>query len=165
MKRAFRRRAVLILSILIGCVIGAASFTFSYAQGTSYLTNDPAACANCHVMTEQYAGWRKASHHTVAVCNDCHAPADFVGKYMTKALNGWHHSVAFTTGDFPEPIRITPRNREITEGQCRYCHAEVVHAIDPAPRPAPAGSAAAAHSGEDRLSCIPCHRSVGHPEN
>lgn len=162
MTRAFRRRVVLLLSILVGGVVGAVSFTFAYARGTAYLTDDPAACANCHVMTEQYAGWRKASHHTVAVCNDCHAPNGFLGKYTTKALNGWHHSVAFTTGDFPEPIRITPRNREITEGQCRHCHAEVVQAIDPAPRLAAAGGEA--HSGEDRLSCIPCHRSVGHPE-
>jgi cytochrome c nitrite reductase small subunit len=162
MLRTLGSKVVLVLAILVGGLVGAAGFTFAYAQGTSYLTDDPAACANCHVMNEQYTGWRKASHHTVAVCNDCHAPKDFLGKYYTKALNGWHHSVAFTTGDFPEPIRITERNREVTEGQCRSCHQEIVQAIDQAPPPAPAS--ASAHGGEDRLSCIRCHRSVGHPE-
>ncbi|HYI01005.1 cytochrome c nitrite reductase small subunit [Hyalangium sp.] len=165
MTRSVQRRAVLVLCILLGGVVGAAGFTFTYAQGTAYLTDDPAACANCHVMTEQYAGWRKASHHTVAVCNDCHAPEGFLGKYATKALNGWNHSVAFTTGDFPEPIRITPRNREITEGQCRSCHVDVVQAIDPAPAPRHAPASGTAHSEEDRPSCIRCHRSVGHPED
>jgi cytochrome c nitrite reductase small subunit len=69
---------------------------------------------------------------------------------MTKAVNGFNHSLAFTTGRFPEPIRITPRNREITEGACRYCHAFITQAIDAKPR---AG-------GE--LSCLGCHRDVGH---
>jgi cytochrome c nitrite reductase small subunit len=73
-----------------------------------------------------------------------------VPKYATKALNGFWHSFAFTTGHFHEPIRINARNRAITEGACRACHAAIVHAIDPAPRP----------GGE--LSCITCHRSVGH---
>ncbi|HEX8697884.1 MAG TPA: cytochrome c nitrite reductase small subunit [Myxococcaceae bacterium] len=171
MRRALTRGVAvttLALSALVGTAIGIGGFTFVYAKGASYMTDDPSACANCHIMNEQYAGWRKASHHTVAVCNDCHAPKDFLGKYTTKALNGWHHSVAFTTGDFPEPIRITPRNREITEAQCRYCHQELVQAIDTGPRmvtaPAPVPAAASAHTGEDFLSCIRCHRNVGHPE-
>lgn len=154
--------ATLLLSALVGVAVGVAGFTFVYARGASYMTDDPRACANCHVMNEQYSGWLKASHHNVAVCNDCHAPHAFLGKYATKALNGWHHSVAFTTGDFPEPIRITPRNREVTEGQCRYCHAEIVQAIDPDPRGASAS--ADAHAGAGTVSCIRCHRSVGHPE-
>lgn len=156
----------LALSAFIGIAVGVAGFTFVYARGAAYLTDDPAACANCHIMNEQYAGWQKASHHNVAVCNDCHAPKAFVAKYWTKALNGWHHSVAFTTGDFPEPIRITPRNREVTEGQCRSCHEEIVQAIDPAPRVVQAAdsAAASAHAVEGSVSCIRCHRSVGHPE-
>jgi cytochrome c nitrite reductase small subunit len=114
------------------------------------LTNDPAACANCHVMNEQYDGWTKSSHHAVATCNDCHTPHNFLGKYFIKGLNGWNHSWAFTSGNFHEPIQITPRNKAVTEGTCRHCHADVVHAIDWAPAP-----------GQE-LSCVRCHRSVGH---
>jgi formate-dependent nitrite reductase cytochrome c552 subunit len=38
-------------------------------------TNDPAACANCHVVKDQYDGWLKSSHRAVAVCSDCHIEA------------------------------------------------------------------------------------------
>ena len=44
-----------------------------------YLTNDPAACANFHVMSEYYAAWMKGPHRSVAVCNDCHAPRSVAG--------------------------------------------------------------------------------------
>jgi hypothetical protein len=28
------------------------TYTFVYAKGYSYLTNDPGACANCHIMAD-----------------------------------------------------------------------------------------------------------------
>ena len=140
-----------LFAVLTGVAAGLGGFTFVYADGASYLSNDPSACANCHVMQEQLDGWSRSSHHAVAVCNDCHAPHDFVGKYMTKAINGWNHSLAFTTGDFPEHMRITERNRRVTEGACRSCHEATVDAID--------GSGVA--RGEP-LACIRCHQDVGH---
>jgi len=94
--------------------------------------------------------WSKSSHRTAAVCNDCHAPHSLGGKYRTKALNGYHHSLAFTRGGFHEPIRITPRNRRVAEQACRRCHAQMVEAVDPDPAP-----------GRE-TECTRCHRSVGH---
>lgn len=147
------------VALLAGAAIGTGLFTFGYARGASYLTNDPGACANCHVMEEQYAGWSRGSHRAVAVCNDCHTPPGLVPKYATKALNGWNHSLAFTTGRFPEPIRITERNRGVTEQACRKCHAEIVQAIDPHSGPA----SAAGHDGTGAaLACLSCHRDAGH---
>ena len=142
----FRRYAP---SLAVGLAIGAGAFTFVYGKGASYLTNDPAACSNCHIMKAQYDGWITGGHHGAAVCNDCHTPRNLVGKYYTKALNGFWHSFYFTTGTFPEPIRITARNRAVTEGTCRGCHASIVAAM-----------AADARRGE--VSCIRCHRTVGH---
>lgn len=142
---------MVILAVGLGCTAGLGAFTFIFAQGASYLTNDPNACANCHIMNTQFDGWAKSSHHAVAVCNDCHAPHDFVGKYTTKAINGFNHSLAFTTGRFHEPIQMTPRNRAITENACRHCHADIIQAIDTHPRPGA------------ELSCLGCHRDVGHP--
>src|SRR5688572_4651675 len=72
-------------AVAVGAAIGLAMFTFVYARGASYLGNDPATCANCHVMREHYQAWRKSSHHTVAVCNDCHAPPSGLAKYWVKA--------------------------------------------------------------------------------
>ena len=140
-----------VLGVTLGLLLGIGGFTFIYARGASYMTNDPLACANCHVMQEQYSAWVKSSHRSVAVCNDCHAPHDFIGKYTTKAVNGFWHSLYFTTGGFPEPIRITARNARITEQACRDCHEPIVQAIDPMP----------AHAA-GALTCVSCHRNVGH---
>jgi cytochrome c nitrite reductase small subunit len=145
-------RVTLALSIGVplGLVLGLGTYTFVYAKGASYLTNDPAACANCHVMREQYDGWLKSSHRAVAVCNDCHTPPGLIGKYSTKARNGFWHSFYFTLGGFHEPIRITDRNRKVTEQACRKCHTEMVDALEPL------------HAGGEAFSCIRCHASVGH---
>ena len=177
MPRPRARTWLLTAAVLIGAAAGLGLFTFGYARGYSYLTNDPAACANCHVMSEHFAAWTKGSHHTVATCNDCHTPHDLVGKYAVKARNGFWHSFYFTVGGYPDPLRITEGNRRVTENACRYCHAEITEAIDhvastvtstpvrlaaqgtgaPSSRPHDAGTAA----GEP-ISCIRCHRYVGH---
>lgn len=142
--------------------IGIGLFTFYYAKGYSYLTDDPAACANCHVMDEYYSAWLKGSHHSVAVCNDCHTPHRFVGKYTTKASNGFWHSFAFTTGNFPDPLRIKEGNREITEETCRYCHQDIVSAIEPFPHTPAQEDLPRRTQSVERLSCIRCHATVGH---
>jgi cytochrome c nitrite reductase small subunit len=139
----------LVAAAAVGVAFGIAGFTFVYAKGASYLTNDPAACANCHVMQAHYDAWTRSSHRTVAVCNDCHAPHDFFGKYTTKAINGWNHSRAFTLDDFHEPMAITARNRSITEGACRSCHADLTRQIE-------------SHGTE--IACLRCHAEVGHME-
>ena len=143
--------AGLALAVSLGVAVGIAGFTFVYARGASYLTNDPAACANCHVMSEHYSGWMKSSHRAVATCNDCHTPPGLVGKYATKASNGFWHSFAFTTGIFPDTLRIKPHNRDIAERACRKCHSELVTAMD------------GGHAGAPPVSCIRCHGAVGHP--
>lgn len=140
----------LVASCLFGVMGGLGLFTFGYGGGTSYFANDPAACANCHVMQWHYDSWVKSSHHAVATCNDCHLPHDFLGKWLTKADNGLLHSWAFTTGDFHDPIQIKPRNRRVTQSACIECHREVVHSLLPE------------KTGGDMLKCIHCHYSVGH---
>ena len=92
---------------LAGGIVGLGGFTFFYGQGFSYLSDEPKACINCHIMQSVYDRWNHSSHKAVATCNDCHTPNFFFGKYIVKAINGWNHSLAFTTGNFPEPLRIT----------------------------------------------------------
>lgn len=141
---------LIVISIILGLATGLGSYTFIYAKGYSYLTNDPNACANCHVMQEQFDGWVKSSHRNAATCNDCHTPSGFVAKYANKASNGFWHSFGFTTGWFHEPIQIKPHNREITENACRTCHTGIVDAIEPHGLP------------KNQLDCLQCHRNVGH---
>jgi cytochrome c nitrite reductase small subunit len=145
-------KAMVILGSLIGVACGVGGYTFIYAKGASYLTNNPAACANCHIMQDHYDRWSRSSHHQVATCNDCHTPHGFIPKYATKANNGFWHSFAFTTGRYPDPIVITPRNRDIADRACRKCHAQMVDSIEEP------------HGSEGRLSCIRCHSTVGHPK-
>lgn len=142
------------VGVLIGTAIGIAGYTFIYAKGASYLTNDPAACVNCHVMQEQYDGWIKSSHRSVAVCNDCHAPSALIPKYFTKAENGFWHSFAFTTGKFPDNIIARERNKKVTEKACFKCHKDIVEEIIATPH----------HGAGTGVSCVRCHREVGHPK-
>jgi cytochrome c nitrite reductase small subunit len=140
-----------LLSLLIGVLAGAGGYTFYYAQGASYFSNDPRACMNCHIMRDQFDSWEKAGHHGYAACNDCHVPHDFFRKWLTKALNGYHHSEAFTLQNFHEPIRIKPANAGILNANCRLCHREFVREIT-------------AHRviNDEELNCVRCHDGVGH---
>lgn len=145
-----RRKLQLGIAIVAGLALGLGGYTFVYAKGYSYLLHDPAACANCHVMRSQFDGWIKSSHRTAAACNDCHTPPDFFGKYATKAMNGFFHSLAFTSGRYPDAIEIKERSRKITESACRHCHQDIVAAID------------GPHGGGKNISCLQCHATEGH---
>jgi cytochrome c nitrite reductase small subunit len=141
-----------LVALLFGGVMGLGIFTLAYAEGTSYLSDDPQACVNCHVMRDVYDAWTKGSHKAVATCNDCHIPHTFPEKYLVKALNGFNHSRAFTLQDFPEPIRITALNRQVTEENCLHCHADVTELIN--------------HVGQSEPEdCLRCHATVGHDQN
>src|SRR5215510_8120320 len=146
-------RFALLFAALLGLSLGVCGFTFRYAEGGSYLSSDPAACVNCHIMQPQYDSWQKASHHTVATCVDCHLPHGFIRKYLSKAENGFHHSRAFTFQDFHEPIMIKAKSGRILQDNCLHCHAALVHQ-----------QIAQAASASDDVRCTHCHSSVGHGE-
>ena len=140
------------LAVLVGLAAGIGGYTLVYAEGFSYMSSDPKVCANCHIMNAQYDSWQKSSHHAAAGCVDCHLPRDFFGKWVAKALNGYHHSKAFTLQDFAEPIAIKPGNSAILQANCIACHRDLVNE-------------AANETGRgDEFSCVHCHQTVGHGE-
>ncbi len=142
-----------LLTIMIGIAAGIGGYTFRYAKGLSYLSTDPTACVNCHIMQSQYDSWQKSSHHTVAVCVDCHLPHSFIPKYLAKAENGWRHGQKFTTQNFHEPIVVQAAGRKILRANCVACHDGLMHDLAGGPR------------GElDQLDCVRCHAGVGHGE-
>lgn len=151
------RRSWLVLALALGIFAGVGTFTFGYGKGASYLSNNPETCANCHAMQEHFDTWQQSSHHHVATCNDCHTPHDFVGKWVTKADNGLFHSIAFTLGNYHDPIQIKPRNKRITQNACIDCHKDFVHPLLPAPSDDTDDA-----KQNDMLSCVHCHASVGH---
>jgi cytochrome c nitrite reductase small subunit len=142
-----------LLAVTMGVALGQSLYTFRYAEGLSYFSSDPQACINCHIMQPQYDGWVKASHHNVAKCIDCHLPHDFLGKYYTKAENGFWHSKGFTLQDFPEPIRMRDVSRRVVEDNCLHCHADFVHEI------------LTLRGNQEELACTQCHRTVGHGDS
>lgn len=134
----------------MGSLIGVGLFAFIYAKGISHLGNDPASCANCHVMEDHYDAWLAGSHTNVATCNDLHAPHDdVVSKYYVKADNGFCHGLKFTTGWYPENIEIRDSNRAVTNEACLYCHPEFT-------------SDMRRTAGSDQVNCTRCRSDVGH---
>ena len=144
---AVHARASTLIAVLIGLLAGIGGFTFLYAEGLSYMSDDPKVCVNCHIMNPQYDAWQKASHHNVATCVDCHLPHGFFRKYLAKGENGFHHSAAFTLQNFHEPIMMTGKNSRILQETCVSCHGPLMH-----------DQLAAA----EEVRCVHCHRNVGH---
>ncbi len=149
--RSIYHRRMVILAIALGVFVGLGGYTFRYAEGLSYFSTDPAACANCHIMQSQYDSWQKSSHHAVAKCIDCHLPHDFIGKYIAKAENGYHHSKGFTLQNFHEPIMIKSKNSQILQDNCISCHDDFVHEL-----------ISGTTSDPNSIRCVHCHSSVGH---
>jgi cytochrome c nitrite reductase small subunit len=144
-------RGLFICTILFGIFTGVGLYTMDHAEGLSYLSTDPAACANCHIMQPQYDSWAKSGHHHVATCVDCHLPHEFIGKYIAKLENGYHHSEAFTLQNFHEPIMIKEKNARILQENCMACHDDLVHSI-----------AIGDEDPTQEVHCVHCHQRVGH---
>ena len=139
------------LVCLLGIPVGVGAFTFVYAKGFSYLSTDPRACVNCHVMNPQYDAWLKSGHRHAATCVECHLPHAGIAKWVAKAEHGFRHSAAFTLQNFKEPIEITPRDRRMVQENCVRCHAGFVQDI-----------LALALPARRQVDCLHCHAGAGH---
>lgn len=142
----------LLICTLVGIALGLGTYTFQFAKGFAYFSNDPVHCANCHIMRDQLDSWQKSSHHGRAVCNDCHSPHSLIPKLITKADNGWNHSVKFTLQTFADPIRIRPVNSARLHENCIRCHQDFVADI----------RYSSTHGGTVDIDCVRCHAGVGH---
>lgn len=135
--------------ILIGIITGLGLHILFAANAVSYLSDDPEACVNCHVMNPEYATWQKSSHGRVTVCNDCHVPHDnFIRKYMFKASDGLRHATMFTFRLEPQVIQIKQAGRDAVQENCIRCHGKLVETIK-------------MNMGEGQY-CSDCHREVPH---
>ncbi len=133
-----------VLGAVLGSFGGAVGFTAHFARATSYLSDDPKACVNCHIMNDQYDAWSRASHHARATCNDCHVPHQSIfAKYAVKAEHGYRHSKKFTFQNWHEPIAMTASSYDVVVDNCIRCHEEMTRAIG-------------------HVDCLRCHASVAH---
>lgn len=145
-------------------VIIIATLLFFYmvyiSKAWSYLSKDPKACINCHVMNTQYATWQHSSHARDVTCVECHLPTDgFISKYMAKARDGFNHTVAFTFDTYDHAIKISDDGAKRVQNNCISCHKSLTSTL--------AGNANKYHNFDDEniangRKCWSCHTEVPH---
>lgn len=114
--------------VLIGIFAGLVFYTMYISNFTSYLSDKPETCMNCHIMAPQFATWNHSSHREVASCNDCHVPHNNVfNKYYFKAKDGLRHATIFTKRAEPQVIFIKEEGKEVVHENCVRCHEELIN--------------------------------------
>ncbi|MBL8061269.1 MAG: cytochrome c nitrite reductase small subunit [Chthonomonas sp.] len=135
----------------LGVFFGTAAYVTQISRATSYLSDEPEACINCHIMKPFYASWKHSAHARVATCNDCHVPHDnILEKYAYKAKDGMRHSTMFTLRMEPQVLRATDEAKKVIQANCLRCHSSLVEDL----------KGFEAHAAD--RSCVECHREVPH---
>ncbi len=145
------------VAIAVGTLTGLGGLAAYVGNATSYLSDDPRACMNCHVMAPQFATWERSSHARVTVCNDCHVPHDNpFRKYAFKAMDGTRHSFMFTFRMEPQVIRIHEAGASVVQQNCIRCHSHQVQNVNEK-----FVTFTGAEHGAGKL-CWDCHRETPH---
>ncbi len=109
-----------------GILAGLGIYTIYMSRAHSYLSDDPAACVNCHIMTPYYQSWDNSSHALWATCNDCHVPHENIAeKYAFKAMDGLYHAAVFSVKGEPQVIRPRDASYEVIMNNCIRCHTQL----------------------------------------
>jgi len=146
-----------VVMVLLGAIVGLGVYIVKIANVASYMTDDPKACINCHVMTPQYITWNHSSHREVATCNDCHVPHDnIVKQYAFKAKDGLYHATIYTLRAEPQAIMMHEAGQKAVQSNCIRCHIDQV-------TDAKTKSWTATHlSNRLDRTCWECHRQTPH---
>jgi len=143
--------------LVLGVCGGMVALVLHISNAPSYLSNDPQACINCHIMAPQFATWQRGAHGRGVTCNDCHVPHDnVVRSYFFKAQDGMRHAFMFTFRLEPQVIQIREGGRTVVQENCIRCHEHLVGGasiIDVTADNAPHGAG---------KLCWECHRETPH---
>ena len=149
---------VIPLFVIGGLVTGLGAYTIYASRAHSYLSDEPSACINCHIMIPHYQSWSHSSHREWAHCNDCHVPQDnIISKYAFKAADGLYHSTVFTLRNEPQVIHARNASKGVIMENCVRCHTQLNTEF------VKTGmiSYSQASKGEGK-ACWDCHRDVPH---
>lgn len=136
---------------LLGVAAGMGLLLVHVSRATSYLSDSPGTCINCHVMTDAYISWQRSSHGRETTCNDCHVPHTSIPReYAFKAQDGLRHAAIFTLRTEPQSICLSGGAKPVVQENCVRCHEQRVAEV-----------AACRHRPGD-LRCWDCHRDVPH---
>lgn len=140
--------------LMFGIFTGLFLYSFYISKASSYLSDSPKTCLNCHVMTPQYATWFHSSHREVTNCNDCHVPQDnFFRHWSFKAKDGLRHATIFTLHAEPQVIHIKAAGIQVVQANCVRCHNKLFESQKKI--------AGEFQHAEERL-CWECHRETPH---
>jgi cytochrome c nitrite reductase small subunit len=146
-----------LVAILLGILTGLFILIIHISNATSYLSDEPKTCLNCHVMYPHYASWSKSSHQASATCVDCHVPQDnFFRKYAFKARDGFMHSTYFTFRWEPQVLKIKSGGTKVVQENCIRCHLQQVDMVQIVEV-----TRDMAGQGDGKL-CWECHREIPH---
>ncbi|MEN6307473.1 MAG: cytochrome c nitrite reductase small subunit [Anaerohalosphaeraceae bacterium] len=133
--------------VLIGIAAGTGVVLVRIANATSYLSDSPQTCMNCHVMTDAYASWQRGSHGHAAVCTDCHVPHEnMAAKWAFKGLDGTKHSAVFTFRAEPQTLELSATAVPVVQRNCLRCHGDQVQMVRLA--------------GVSERKCWDCHQNI-----
>ena len=144
--------------IIIASFLGLFIYTFYTSRAYSYLSDDPATCVNCHIMSPYYATWLHSSHGRNTTCNDCHVPQDNIfSHYFFKAKDGLRHSAVFTMRAEPQAIQAIEASSQVIMNNCIRCHDQLNTEFIKAGR-----MTFKEMKAENGMACWDCHREVTH---
>ena len=162
MTSIFSTRKQKIIAIIFGGIIcGLGGYTAYASRVGSYLSDDPATCVNCHIMSPYYATWNHSSHGRNTTCNDCHVPHEnAVRKWLFKGMDGMRHASIFMMKGEHQVIQATDESASVIMNNCVRCHEQLntefvkTGKVDYCMVKEGAGKA-----------CWDCHREVPHGKN
>jgi cytochrome c nitrite reductase small subunit len=111
-------------------------------------------------MNTQYATWQHSSHAKETTCIDCHLPTNgFFNKYISKARDGWNHTVAFTFNTYDHSMKISDDGARRVQENCISCHKSITSTMS--------NNSDGYHNFdhknvENGRKCWSCHREVPH---
>lgn len=153
---------MIVYSSVVAFAIAVVLFVYlvNASKALSYLSTDPQACVNCHVMNTQYVTWQHSSHAQRSNCVECHLPQEgLFAKYFEKGRDGWNHSVAFTFNTFENSIQISDHGADRVQANCIACHENLVETMMANENRYVDGDGGIKPT--DR-KCWECHREVAH---
>ena len=124
--RPWPAKVLLPLFLAGGVAAGLGAYTTYMSRAFSYLSDDPSACVNCHIMSPYYQSWNRSSHEQWATCNDCHVPqSSLAAGYAFKAVDGLYHAAMFTFKAEPQVIRPRDASNKVILENCIRCHTQL----------------------------------------
>jgi len=155
------RRQKIISMVAGGMICGLVGYTAYVFRLTSYLSDDPATCMNCHVMSPYYATWNHSAHSRNTTCNDCHVPNDHaVRKWLFKGTDGMRHTTIFLMNREPQVIQAIDRSASVIMDNCIRCHQQLNSEFVKTGKI----NFEMAKMGEGK-ACWDCHRETPHGRN